>query len=277
MKRRWWTRPILTVIAYLVTFVFIFPVIWLFIASIKTENSAVTLPPPLVFTPDWHNYVGAFTNVNGGGYLHAFSNSLIAGAGGAILSIILGVPAAFGITLFPSKRDSNLLFWFLSTKMMPMASIILPLYIIAKNLQLLDNIYVLMVIYGGMGLPLVVWMMFSFFKEVPGEIWEAAQLDGLNAGGLLLRLIWPLMRTGISSSFLILLVLNWNEFFVAVNLAYTNAATLPILISSYMSSEGLFWSKMSAAGMLAILPILIVGWAVHKQFVRGMTFGAVKS
>lgn len=270
-------RTGLSILAYAVTFLFIFPVLWLFLTSIKTETAAVALPPLLFFHPDWAHFVGAFVNANGGGFLHSFSNSVVAGAGGAVISILLGVPAAFGMTLFPTKRDKGLLFWLLSTKMMPMASIILPLYVIAKNLGLLDNIYALMLIYAGMGLPLVVWMMYSFFKEVPREVWEAAQIDGLSIAGLLTELVWPLTRTGISSSFLILLVLNWNEFFVAVNLTYTRAATLPILISSYMSSEGLFWAKMSAAGVLSILPIVVVGWAVHKQFVRGMTFGAVKN
>jgi len=269
-------RRIYTPVAYIVAILYVFPVIWLILASLKSENQAVALPPKLVFAPSLINYFTVFFNVNGGGFLHSLGNSVIAAAGGALLALLLGVPAAFALTLFPSKRDGGILFWLLSTKMMPMAGIILPLYIIAKNLQLLDNIWVITLIYGGMGVPMVTWMMYSFFKEVPGEIWEAAQLDGLGPVQSLFRLVFPLLRTGISSSFLIMLVLNWNEFFVAVNLTYSNAATLPILISGFMSSEGLFWAKMSAAGMLSILPILIVGWLVHKQFVRGMTFGAVK-
>ncbi len=264
-------------IAYVVTILYVFPVLWLIMTSLKSENAAVSLPPQWFFAPSFAHYIQAFFNVNGGGYLHSLGNSVTAAAGGALLGLILGVPAAFALTLFPGKKDGNVLFWLLSTKMMPMAGIIVPLYVIVRNLQLLDNIWVITLIYAGMSVPMVTWMMYSFFKEVPIEIWEAAQLDGLGPMQALMRLGFPLLRTGISSSFLIMLVLNWNEFFVAVNLSYDHAATLPILISGYMSSEGLFWAKMSAAGILSMLPILIVGWLVHKQFVRGMTFGAVKS
>ncbi len=269
-------RRIYGPVAYVVAVLYVFPVVWLLLASLKSENQAVALPPQWLFVPKLANYASVFFNVNGGGYLHSLGNSIIAAGGGALLALLFGVPAAFALTLYPSRKDGNILFWLLSTKMMPMAGIIVPLYVIARNLQLLDNIWALLLIYAGMGVPMVTWMMYSFFKEVPTEIWEAASLDGLGSVGILTRLVVPLLRTGITSSLLIMLVLNWNEFFVAVNLTYVHAATLPILISGYMSSEGLFWAKMSASGVMAILPILVVGWMVHKQFVRGMTFGAVK-
>jgi sorbitol/mannitol transport system permease protein len=277
VKRKSYTKKtILSTVAYLVTAVFFFPLLWLVVTSLKSENDAVTLPPKIVFHPIFTHFVNALNSQNGAGFAHSFVNSVIAAVGGALIAILLGVPAAFALTAFPAKSDGNILFWFLSTKMMPMAGIIMPLYVITKSLHLLDNIFVVTIIYAAMDVPLVLWLLYSFFKEIPGDVWEAAQLDGVGTLRMLWSLAIPLMRTGISSSFLILLVLNWNEFFVAVNMTYTHATTLPILISGYMSSEGLFWAQMSAVGVMAVLPILVVGWFVHKQFVRGLTFGAVK-
>lgn len=263
----------MSVVAYLVTLLFFFPVIWLVIASLKTENAAVALPPKILFHPTFSHYTDVF---GGGGFLHALLNSIIAAAGGGVLAVALGIPAAFALTIYPTKRNGSILFWFLSTKMLPMSAVIVPLYVIAQTIHMLDNIWLMLIIYAAMDVPLVIWILFSFFREIPVAVWEAAELDGIGVFRMVTHLVIPLVRTGISSSFLILLVLNWNEFFVAVNLGYTKAATLPVLISSYMSSEGLFWAHMSAVGVLSILPIVIVGWLVHKQFVRGMTFGAVK-
>ncbi len=263
----------LTAITYAVVLLFFFPIFWTLLAGFKTESTAVSQPPALFFTPTLDNYRGALANAD---YVGFFTNSVIVSAGSTLVALLLGVPAAFVLGLFPTKRSSGTLSWILSTKMMPAVGVVIPLIIIFKHVGLFDTLAGMIVLYTGLNLPLVIWMMRSFFSEVPKDIIEAARVDGAPIATILWRITMPLVAPGLAATALLCLIFAWNEFFLVVNLAGPHASTLPVFIAGFMTSEGLFWAKMSAAATLAILPVCIAGWAAQRALVRGLTLGAVK-
>jgi len=232
-----------------------------------------TQPPVLFFIPTLDNYRDALTNAD---YVGFFSNSVIVSVGSTIVALLLGVPAAFALGLFPTQRTAGTLSWILSTKMMPAVGIIIPLIIIFKHVGLFDTKLGMVVLYTGINLPLVIWMMRSFFAEVPKDIIEAARVDGATTFRILWTVTMPLVSPGLAATALLCLIFAWNKFFLVVNLAGPHASTLPVYIAGFMMSEGLFWAKMSAAATLAILPVCIAGWAAQRALVRGLTMGAVK-
>jgi len=266
-------ESILTAITYVVVFLVFFPILWTILAGFKTEATAVQQPPTLFFVPTLANFRDALTNAD---YLGFFTNSAIVSVGSTIFALILGVPAAFALGLFPTERTPGTLSWVLSTKMMPAVGIIIPLIIIFKHVGLFDSKVGMIILYTGVNLPLVIWMMRSFFAEVPKDIIEAARVDGASTGRILWTVTMPLVSPGLAATALLCLIFAWNEFFLVVNLAGPRASTLPVYIAGFMTSEGLFWAKMSAAATLAILPVCIAGWAAQRALVRGLTMGAVK-
>src|ERR1700674_3364840 len=177
---------------------------------------------------------------------------------------------------FPSPRTKDTLLWMLSTKMMPAVGVLVPIYILFRDSGLLDTRSGLIILYTLSNLPIVVWMLYSFFKELPKEILEAARMDGAGPFEQMLLLIMPLSAPGIASTALLSIILCWNEAFWSLNLSAAKAAPLTAYIASFSSPEGLFWAKLSAASTLAVVPIMIFGWLTQKQLVRGLTFGAVK-
>jgi len=263
----------LTALTYVVVFLFFFPILWTVLAGFKSESTAVAQPPVLFFIPTLDNYRDALTNAD---YVGFFSNSVIVSVGSTIVALLLGVPAAFALGLFPTQRTAGTLSWILSTKMMPAVGIIIPLIIIFKHVGLFDTKLGMVVLYTGINLPLVIWMMRSFFAEVPKDIIEAARVDGATTFRILWTVTMPLVSPGLAATALLCLIFAWNEFFLVVNLAGPHASTLPVYIAGFMTSEGLFWAKMSAAATLAILPVCIAGWAAQRALVRGLTMGAVK-
>jgi sorbitol/mannitol transport system permease protein len=180
------------------------------------------------------------------------------------------------MAFFPTKRTKGTLLWMLSTKMMPPVGVLVPMYLLYRDFGLLDTKTGLIIVYTLMNLPIVIWMLYTFFKEVPGEILEAGRMDGARARQEVTELLLPLALPGIASTALLSIILCWNEAFWSLNLSAHNAAPLTAFIASFSSPEGLFWAKLSAASTLAIAPILVFGWMSQRQLVRGLTFGAVK-
>jgi sorbitol/mannitol transport system permease protein len=250
-----------------------FPIFWMVLTSFKTEIAAVQTPPSLFFTPTLENYVEVQARAD---YIRFALNSIVIAFGSTLLALVLAVPAAYSMAFFPGKRTKDLLLWMLSTKMLPPVGVLVPIYLIFRDLNLLDTRTGLTVVDALVNLPIVVWMLFTFFKEVPKDILEAGRMDGAKPKQELLHILMPLSLPGIASTGLLAVILAWNEAFWSLNLTTSAAAPLTTFIASFSSPEGLFWAKLSAASTMAIAPILVFGWMSQKQLVRGLTFGAVK-
>lgn len=261
-----------TLVTYLVAFIFFFPILWIFITGFKTESEAVIIPPTIFFKPTLENFQAVLSM----GIGDFFLNSIIVTIFSTIIALLLGVPAAYALAMYKIKGRENILFWIISTRFLPVAGIIIPLYLVFKSVHLLDSLVAIILLYAGMNIPLIVWMMRSFLNDVSHEIVEAAQIDGASGLQTFFGIVLPLVRPGLISTALLSMVFAWNEFFFAVSLSYTNAATLPVYMSSFMTQEGLFWAKMCAAASISIIPVIILGWFTQRQLVRGLTMGAVK-
>lgn len=263
-----------TVAAWLVGFVIFFPLLWMVLASFKTELEAFSTPPSFLFF-HWtiENYAVVQERSN---YLLHAANSLIIAGGSTLVALLIAVPAAWSMAFAPTRRTRDLLLWMLSTKMMPPVGVLVPIYLIFRDFGLLDSRGGLIMVLCLGNLPIVVWMLFSYFKEIPKDILEAARMDGATIGKELVYVLAPMALPGIASTLLLNFILAWNEAFWTLNLSTSEAAPLTVFIASYSSPEGLFWAKLSAASTLAIAPILVLGWFSQRQLVRGLTFGAVK-
>lgn len=260
------------VVAWLVGLGFFFPVLWMVLTAFKKESQAATNPPTFFFTPTLDQFEAVFSQ----GIGPAMLNSVFATGISTILVLLLGVPAAFALSLRPVRKTSDALFFFMSTKMLPVVAAILPLYVIVSNLGLLDNIWALIVLYTSMNLPIAVWMMRSFFLEVPGELLEAASLDGASLWRSVREVILPLVSPGIAATALICVIFAWNEFFFAVNLTAVNAQTMPVYLVGFIAGQGQYWAVLSAAATMAALPVILCGWFAQNKLVRGLSFGAIK-
>jgi sorbitol/mannitol transport system permease protein len=263
-----------TVAAWLVGFLIFFPILWMVLASFKTELEAFAIPPSFLFF-HWttENYA---TVQERSDYVHHALNSIIIAGGSTLIALLIAIPAAWSMAFSPTKRTKDLLLWMLSTKMMPPVGVLVPIYLIWRDVGLLDSLTGLVIILCLGNLPIVVWMLFTYFKEIPKDILEAARMDGATIGRELVYVLTPMAIPGLASTLLLNLILAWNEAFWTLNLSTLNAAPLTVFIASYSSPEGLFWARLSAASTLAIAPILVLGWFSQKQLVRGLTFGAVK-
>ena len=263
-----------TLIAWSIGFVIFFPILWTILTSFKTEAQAINDPPLFLFF-DWtlENYAIVQERSN---YMRFLWNSIFLACGSTILGIIIAVPAAWSMAFVPSRRTKDILMWMLSTKMLPAVGVLYPIYIGFVKLGLLDNRFGLMIVLMLINLPIIIWMLYTYFKEIPSEILEAARMDGASLGNEILYVLTPMAIPGIASTVLLNIILAWNEAFWTLNLTAAKAAPLTAFIASYSSPEGLFFAKLSAASTMAIAPILILGWFSQKQLVRGLTFGAVK-
>ncbi|MHC2861436.1 sorbitol/mannitol transport system permease protein [Bradyrhizobium diazoefficiens] len=263
-----------TIGAWFFGFLIFFPILWMVLASFKTELEAFAIPPSFLFF-HWttENYA---TVQERSDYLHHAMNSVIIAGGSTLIALLIAIPAAWSMAFAPTKRTKDILLWMLSTKMMPPVGVLVPIYLIYKTFGLLDSRIGLVFILCLGNLPIVIWMLFTYFKEIPRDILEAARMDGATIGRELVYVLTPMAIPGLASPLLLNLILAWNEAFWTLNLSTSNAAPLTTFIASYSSPEGLFWAKLSAASTLAIAPILVLGWFSQKQLVRGLTFGAVK-
>jgi sorbitol/mannitol transport system permease protein len=266
------TKVLYSAIGWLVVFVFFFPVLWMWLESLKTEPQAASSPPTIIFAPT----LAEFQEVLSGDFPPYFINSAIASLGSTLLVLVLGLPAAYALSIRPVKRAQDSLFFFISTRFLPFAASLVPLYLLARDLQLLDNIFALCLIYTTINLPLGVWLLRSFLLEIPHDLFEAARVDGAGFRHEIFRVVVPLIAPGLAATSLICLIFSWNEFFYAVNFTSSVAATAPLFLVSFISGRGLFYAKLAAAATLASLPVLLAGWFAQKQLIRGLTMGAVK-
>jgi sorbitol/mannitol transport system permease protein len=263
-----------TILGWAIGLLIFFPILWTFLTSFKTEGTAVATPPQFLFF-DWtlENYREVQSRSD---YMKHVTNSVVISVGSTLIGLALAIPAAWAMAFSPTKRTKDVLMWMLSTKMMPPVGVLVPLYLIFRDWGLLDTRIGLVGVLTMINLPIIVWMLYTYFKEIPGEILEAARMDGASLMKEIVYVLTPMAVPGIASTMLLNIILAWNEAFWTLNLSASNAAPLTAFIASYSSPEGLFWAKLSAASTMAIAPILIMGWFSQKQLVRGLTFGAVK-
>ncbi len=263
-----------TALAWGIGFLIFFPILWTILTSFKTEAQAISNPPVFLFF-DWtmENYSVVMERSN---YARFLTNSIIIAGGSTILGVLIAVPAAWSMAFVPSRRTKDILMWMLSTKMLPAVGVLYPIYLLCIQLGVLDNRAALVLILMLINLPIIVWMLYTYFREIPGEILEAARMDGASLSKEIIYVLTPMAIPGIASTLLLNFILAWNEAFWTLNLTSVDAAPLTAFIASYSSPEGLFFAKLSAASTMAIAPILILGWFSQKQLVRGLTFGAVK-
>jgi len=266
------SKLVLSVVGWLVVFVFFFPVLWMWLESLKTETQAASSPPTIFFVPT----LTTFQEVLSGDFPPFFINSAIASLVSTFLVLVLGLPAAYALAIRPVKRTQDVLFFFISTRFLPFAASLVPLYLLARDLQLLDNILALILIYTTINLPLGVWLLRSFLLEIPPDLFEAARVDGAGFRNEILQIVVPLIAPGLAATSLICLIFSWNEFFYAVNFTSSVAATTPIFLVGFISGRGLFYAKLAAAATVSSLPVLLAGWIAQRQLIRGLTMGAVK-
>ncbi|TMF58165.1 MAG: carbohydrate ABC transporter permease [Chloroflexi bacterium] len=259
-------------LAWVISIAFFFPVLWMALEGLKTEPQAASIPPTILFVPT----LAQFSEVLSRDFPPYLINSAMATFGSTLLVLILGLPAAYALSIRPVKKSRDVLFFLISTRFLPFAASLVPLYILARNLHLLDNIFALVIIYTTINLPLGIWLLRSFMLELPHELVEAARVDGASMRHELIRIVLPLITPGIAATSLICLIFAWNEFFYAVNFTSSVAATSPIFLVGFISGRGLFYAKLAAAATLASLPVLLAGWFAQKQLIRGLTMGAVK-
>ena len=263
-----------TLAAWSVALLIFFPVFWTILTSFKTEASAVASPPQFLGA-DWtmQNYSDVWSRSD---YPRFFLNSVIISIGSTLLGLAIAIPAAWSMAFVPGKRTKDLLMWMLSTKMMPAAAVLIPMYLIFQRTGLFDTRIGLVLALMLMNLPVIIWMLYTYFKEIPAEILEAASMDGASLTNEVLYILTPMAIPGIASTMLLNIILAWNEAFWTITLTTVDAAPLSAFIASFSAPQGLFYAKLSAASTMAIMPILIMGWFSQKQLVRGLTFGAVK-
>ena len=267
-------KAINTAVAWTLGILMFFPIIWLVVLSFKTESNAIRAPLEVLmsgWTMDSYNAVDQRSD-----YFKHFSNSVIIALGSTILGLLVAIPSAWSMAFVPGKRTKDILLWMLSTKMLPPVGVLIPIYLIFRDTGLLDTRTGLVIVLMLMNLPIIIWMLYTYFKEIPGANLEAARMDGASLGKEIWYVLTPMALPGIASTMLLNIILAWNEAFWTLQLTSAKAAPLTQFIASYSSPEGLFYAKLSAASVMAIAPILVMGWFSQKQLVRGLTFGAVK-
>jgi sorbitol/mannitol transport system permease protein len=273
---RRWVNGALGGLAWLTALIFFFPVLWMVINSFKSEHEANTAPT-LNFTPTLDRYKEVTESA--GGLLsfgEAFTNSIVIVAVSTLIVLALAIPAAYALAVKPVHKWRDILFFFISTKFLPVVASILPIWILARNLELLNTRLVLIILYTTINLPLAVWMLRSFFAEIPRELIEAAEIDGARLRGQLTSIILPMAAPGIAATALLCVIFAWNEFFYAVQLNPVDGSTVPIWVTTNVSTRGDFLAKLSAASVLACIPVVLAGWIAQKRMIRGLAMGAIK-
>jgi sorbitol/mannitol transport system permease protein len=260
--------------AWVVAIVFFFPIFWLVFTSFKSDADAVKPEFLIFFTPTLENYLNMAENYD---YWRFAKNSVITSVFATLFCLAVGVPAAYAMAFNPTRRTKDVLVWMLSTKMLPAAAVLYPMVFLTKNiLGLFDTHFLIIMVLSLINLPIVIWMLFTYFKEIPKEIIEASKMDGVTVWGEIKDIVLPLAWGGVASTALLCFIFSWNEAYWTVRLTTTEAATLSKLIEGNRAPEGLFFGRLSAVSTAAVGPIVVLGWFCQKQLVKGLTFGAVK-
>jgi sorbitol/mannitol transport system permease protein len=269
-------NTVMGIIAWLAAVLFFFPVFWMVLSSFKEEQDANT-SPKLLFSPTLDRYSDVTESTTGLlSFREAFMNSVWVVVISTVVVLVLAIPAAYALAIRPVPKWRDVLFFFISTKFLPVVASILPLWILARDFELLNTRLVLMILYTGMNLPLAVWMLRSFFQEIPRELIEAAEIDGAGLRGQLASVILPIAVPGIAATALLCVIFAWNEYFYAVQLNPADGSTIPIWVTTNISTRGDFLAKLSAASVLASLPVVLAGWLAQKRMIRGLAMGAIK-
>jgi sorbitol/mannitol transport system permease protein len=273
---RRWVNWALGGLAWITALIFFFPVFWMVLNSFKSEADANT-SPKLTFDPTLDRY-SEVTESTGGllSFGEALTNSVVIVLVSTLIVLALAIPAAYALAIKPVHKWRDVLFFFISTKFLPVVASILPIWILARELDLLNTRLVLIVLYTAINLPLAVWMLRSFFVEIPRELIEAAEIDGARLRGQLTSVILPLAAPGIAATALLCVIFAWNEFFYAVQLNPVEGSTVPVWVTTNVSTRGEFLAKLSAASVLACIPVVLAGWIAQKRMIRGLAMGAIK-
>ena len=271
-KRRERAGAALGVLAWVIGFLFILPILWMLLTSFHTETDAATNPPSVLAPLSLQGYREFF----GSGPWPSLLNSMTASLLSTVLVLALAIPAAYALSIRPVEKWTDVMFFFLSTRMLPAVAGLLPIYLFAQSTRLLDNIFLLVVLYTSMNLPIAVWMMRSFLVEVPGEILEAASMDGAGLVRTLKSVVVPIVSPGIAATALICFIFSWNELLFARVLTSTASQTAPVFLTGFVTSQGLFLAQVCAAAVVVSLPVLIAGFAAQDKLVQGLSLGAVK-
>ncbi|MEU9189913.1 carbohydrate ABC transporter permease [Streptomyces sp. NPDC048484] len=266
----------LGLVAWLAGIIFFLPIAWMTLTSFHSEEDAATNPPSFGAALTLDGYREFFGTGGGASPWPALTNSLVASLASTLLVLVLALPAAYALSIRPVKKWTDVLFFFLSTKMLPVVAGLLPIYLFAKNTGMLDNIWLLVILYTSMNLPIAVWMMQSFLSEVPVAIIEAAQIDGAKLPTILTRVVAPIALPGIAATSLICFIFSWNELLFARVLTGVVAETAPVFLTGFITSQGLFLAKVCAASLVVSLPVLAAGFAAQDKLVQGLSLGAVK-
>jgi sorbitol/mannitol transport system permease protein len=266
-------KLVVTFFAWAIGLLIFFPILWTILTSFKSEGDAIDISS-FFFTPWTTEAYGVVQERSN--YFQFAWNSVALALGSTFFALVVAIPSAWAMAFAPGKRTKDLLMWMLSTKMMPPVGALIPIYLIFRDFGLLDTRGGIITVLMLLNLPIIIWMLYTYFKEIPAEILEASRMDGASLGKELLYVLTPMAIPGIASTLLLNIILAWNEAFWTLALTTKDAAPLTQFIASYSSPEGLFWAKLSAASTMAIAPILVLGWFAQKQLVRGLTFGAVK-
>jgi sorbitol/mannitol transport system permease protein len=270
------TGTLLGVLAWLVGILFIVPVLWMLLTSFHSEADAATNPPSLFAPLTLEGYANFFGAQTGASPWPSLLNSLTASILSTALVLVLAIPAAYALSIHPVRKWTDVLFFFLSTKMLPVVAGLLPVYLIAQSIGMLDNIWLLIILYTSMNLPIAVWMMRSFLAEVPVEVLEAAAIDGCSLTRTLRTVVVPMVLPGIAATSLICFIFSWNELLFARVLTATVAQTAPVFLTGFVTSQGLFLATVCAASVVVSLPVLIAGFAAQDKLVQGLSLGAIK-
>jgi sorbitol/mannitol transport system permease protein len=275
------TRPprrgmILGVVAWLIGMLFVLPVLWMLLTSLHLEADAATNPPSIAAPLTLQGYREFFGASSGASPWPPLLNSVTASVLSTVLVLVFAIPAAYALSIRPVRKWTDVLFFFLSTKMLPVVAGLLPIYLFAQAAGLLDNVWLLIVLYTSMNLPIAVWMMRSFLAEVPVEILEAAAMDGAGLIRTVREIVAPIVLPGIAATSLICFIFSWNELLFARVLTGTVAQTAPVFLTGFVTSQGLFLAKVCAAALVVSLPVIIAGFAAQDKLVQGLSLGAVK-
>ena len=267
------SKVALPVLAWIVALIFFFPLAYMVLTSFKTDADAVKPEFLFSFTPTLENYTNMTENYD---YWRFATNSIITSVSATLFTLFVGVPCAYAMAFTPSRGTKDILMWMLSTKMLPAAAVLYPMIFMTKAAGLYDTHFLIIMVLSLINLPIVIWMLFTYFKDIPKDIIEAGKMDGLNTWGEVKEILIPLAWGGIASTALLCFIFCWNEAYWTVRLTTTEAATLSKLIEGNRAPEGLFFGRLSAVSTAAVGPIVVLGWFCQKQLVQGLTFGAVK-
>lgn len=270
-RKRSWIDPVLTLLTWFGALVMIAPIVWMVLTSFKTEQDAVSYPPKLFFEPTLEHYRRIFEN----DFISFLLASVVVTGVSTAIVIALAVPAAYALTVRPVDKWRDVLFFFISTKMMPIAAGIVPIFLVARSLGLLNTTTVLIIVYISMNLPLAIWMIRSFMAEIPQEVFDAVKVDGAGRLREMTQIIVPLIRPGLASTALLCGIFAWNEFFLALNLT-TTTSTLPVFLQKFLSFGQLYTAQVAAVATLINIPVVVAGWLAQNSLTRGLTFGAVR-